>query len=148
MLQGRDQSLFSKPSDGRCPETCSPSKTRSWWTQNSELWPGAQVQSGASQSHWKHVAQHLVMTLELVPTCPNQLHAEVLVSKESKVLDFIRTNFAELQLKEVHGLAHGTPWVEQFRQFFDAVAWLPDWSLTFFCDSLDISVGLLSSYDR
>ena len=37
-------------------------------------------------------------------------------------MDFVSRNF-KLQIKEVEGLSHGTPWVEQFRQFVDADAW-------------------------
>ena len=39
----------------------------------------------------------------------------------SEVLEFVRESFAELHVKKVEGLAHGTPWVEQFRQFHDVV---------------------------
>ena len=39
----------------------------------------------------------------------------------SEVLEFVRGKFADtLRVKEVEGLAHGTPWIEQFRQFHDA----------------------------
>eukprot|EP00435_Cladocopium_sp_Y103_P029982 s3165_g7.t1 len=38
-----------------------------------------------------------------------------------EVLEFVRDKFADtLRVKEVEGLAHGTPWIEQFRQFHDA----------------------------
>ncbi|CAK8988273.1 unnamed protein product [Durusdinium trenchii] len=41
------------------------------------------------------------------------------IQNYDEVMDFVSRNF-KLQIKEVEGLSHGTPWVEQFRQFVDA----------------------------
>ncbi|CAJ1378557.1 unnamed protein product [Effrenium voratum] len=37
-----------------------------------------------------------------------------------EVLSLVQTNFTELMPTVVHGLAHGTPWVDQFQQFSGA----------------------------